>query len=258
VIQPVEPNFGLQPDQLEAAFIKHPNVKVVAISWVNFYNGYRHDLKALAEIAHQHGAYLIADIIQGLGTRPLDVRALGIDIATASVHKWLLCPVGLGFVWCRKEIQADLDTPWGGWLSIDWQSDYSDLFGTDRVMADGPRRAEVGTVNFSGVRAVAEVVSWIRDLGTDRIAAHTQNLLDYIAQEIDPRRYTIISDRSPDHRSSIFCIRPHHGDADQLRRHLASSGIATAVREGALRLSPHFRNTLAEMEHLMAGLRTFG
>lgn len=257
VIQPVEPTTGLQPEQLESAFQKHPGIKVVAVSWVSFHNGYRHDLKALADIAHSHGAYLLADIIQGLGTRPLDAPAMGIDIATASVHKWLLCPVGLGFVWCHPGIQAELDTPWGGWLSIDWHSNYSDLFGTGHAMSTGPRRAEVGTINFAGVRATAAVVSWIRDLGPDRIAAHTQSLLDYVSQQIDPNHFTVVSDRTPEHRSSILCIRPVAGDADRLRKHLAAANIACAVREGAVRLSPHFRTARSEVEHLVQSLTEF-
>jgi len=257
VIEPVAANSGLHPDQLEAAFRAHPNIKVVAVSWVSFHNGFRHDLEAFSEIAHRHGAYLLADIIQGLGTRPLDAPALGIDIATASVHKWMLCPVGQAFVWARPESLDRLDTPWAGWMSIDWQSDYCDLFGTDRTLASGARRAEVGTANFAGVRALAEVAEWIADLGTGRIATYTQTLLDELAAGIDPERYEVVSDRSPEHRSSIFCLRPRRRDVTEFHRHLLRSGVVCALREGAVRISPHFRTDRSEIEHLVQSLREF-
>jgi selenocysteine lyase/cysteine desulfurase len=64
----------------------------IAISHVEYVNGFRHDLKALAEVAHEYGAYLVVDGIQSLGAMPSDVRKDNVDFLTASCYKWLFGP----------------------------------------------------------------------------------------------------------------------------------------------------------------------
>lgn len=68
------------------------------------YNGFQHDLKAVCDLAHAHGAYVYADIIQGVGAVPLDVRATGVDFAATASFKWLMGDFGLGFLFVREEL----------------------------------------------------------------------------------------------------------------------------------------------------------
>ena len=83
----------------------------------------QHDLKAVCDLAHAHGAYVYADIIQGVGTVPLDVRATGVDFAATATYKWLMGDFGLGLslrarraAWHRDpsqalELRVELRTP---------------------------------------------------------------------------------------------------------------------------------------------------
>ena len=66
------------------------------------YNGFQHDLKAVCDLAHAHGALVYADIIQGAGAVPIDVRATGLDFAACSSFKWLMGDFGLGFLYARE------------------------------------------------------------------------------------------------------------------------------------------------------------
>lgn len=254
---PVPAQGGLSPDQLREVLSRHPEVRVVAVSWVSFHNGYRHDLAALAREAHTRDAYFLVDAIQGLSTRPLDAEAAGVDVVASAVHKWMVCPVGQAFVWCRPELQAQLKSPWGGWLSVDWDITFAQLFDTGKVLPPGPRRAEVGTPGFASVRALAAVSEWIAELGCDRIMRHTQSLLDRLEDTLDLDRFEIVSDRSPEHRSSIFCVRPRHQDAAKLKAHLNKDRIVCALREGAVRLSPHFPTRRSDIEQLVQSLHEF-
>jgi selenocysteine lyase/cysteine desulfurase len=61
--------------------------RLISVSWVSHQNGYRHDLKSLAELAHTNDAYLYVDAIQGVGTLALDVRQEGIDFFTSGTYK---------------------------------------------------------------------------------------------------------------------------------------------------------------------------
>ena len=81
--------------------------KLVSVSWISHQNGYRHDLTALARLAHDHGAYLYADAIQGVGMLDLDVRDTGIDFFTAGTYKWLLGGFGVAPFYVKAEL---LDT----------------------------------------------------------------------------------------------------------------------------------------------------
>ena len=253
----VPPYGGLTPEDLDRHLARHPEVKVVATSWVSFRSGYRCDLAGLAEVAHRHGAHLLVDGIQGIGTRPLEAEASGVDVVCAAVHKWLCCPVGMGFAWCRRELLEQRISPWGGWMSVDWHAQYGQLLGEIRDMNRGPRTAETGTVNFQGVRAMAETTAWIAELGVDRIACHTDELLDLVYASLDRERYVWLSDREEGARSSIVCIRPQNGDAEALRRFLSARGLVTGVREGALRISPHFPTLRSEVEQLVHSLHEF-
>jgi selenocysteine lyase/cysteine desulfurase len=257
VAVPVPPHRGLTADALEAHLAAHPEVRLVATSWVSFHNGYRCDLKSLADVTHRHDAHLIVDGIQGVGTRPLDVVACGVDVLCAAVHKWLCCPVGLAFAWCEPGLIHTHVSPWAGWMSVDWQAQYQDLLGPTRDLTRGPRAAEAGTVNFQGVRAMAEATSWHVELGVDRIERYTSELLDLLYRGLDLDRYEWLSDREASHRSAIVSLRPRRGSPEALRRFLSHRGIVTGVREGALRISPHFPTERSDIEHLVQSLHEF-
>ena len=78
--------------------------RLIEVSLVSMYNGFQHDLKAVCDLAHAHGAYVYADIIQGVGAVPLDVRATGLDFAACATYKWLMGDFGLGFFDVREEL----------------------------------------------------------------------------------------------------------------------------------------------------------
>ena len=77
------------------------NTKLVEVSFVAMYNGFQHDLKAVCDLAHANGALVYADIIQGVGAVPLDVKATGVDFAATSTYKWLMGDFGLGFLYVK-------------------------------------------------------------------------------------------------------------------------------------------------------------
>jgi mRNA-degrading endonuclease HigB of HigAB toxin-antitoxin module len=71
--------------------------RLIEISSAAMYNGFQHDLKAVADLAHAHGALVYVDVIHSVGSEPFDVRASGIDFASCSSFKWLMGDFGLGF-----------------------------------------------------------------------------------------------------------------------------------------------------------------
>jgi selenocysteine lyase/cysteine desulfurase len=132
--------------------------RIVAASWVGFASGWRNDVAQLARVAHDNGALLFLDAIQGLGVFPLDVRATNVDFLAADGHKWLLGPEGAGILFIRRE-HLDRLRPLGvGWHSVGHDHDF------DRIEPDwkpSAARYEGGSENtpgFIGLRASLQLL----------------------------------------------------------------------------------------------------
>src|SRR5262249_19871946 len=80
--------------------------KLVSITLVSNVNGWVEDAKAISALAHAHGAFAYADMIQAVGSVPVDVKALDIDFAACSNYKWLQGARGAGFLYVREELQG--------------------------------------------------------------------------------------------------------------------------------------------------------
>jgi selenocysteine lyase/cysteine desulfurase len=81
------------------------NTRLVSMALVSNVNGYLHDAKAIADLAHAHGAYVYADLVQAVGAVPVDVQAMGIDCAGTATYKWLMGERGFGFLYVREDLQ---------------------------------------------------------------------------------------------------------------------------------------------------------
>ena len=73
------------------------NTRLVSMALVSNVNGYLHDARAISDLAHAHGAYVFADMVQAAGAVPIDVRRMGIDFGSTATYKWLMGERGFGF-----------------------------------------------------------------------------------------------------------------------------------------------------------------
>ena len=71
--------------------------RVVALSFVQFWNGYRVDLAEIGAECRERGVILAVDGIQGLGVLPFDLESMNADFVAAGAGKWLTGPPGVGF-----------------------------------------------------------------------------------------------------------------------------------------------------------------
>ncbi len=244
------PRERMTPDVLRAAI--SPRTKLVAVSWVTFDDGYRHDLGALAEVAHAAGALFVVDAIQGLGAFPLDVRKVPIDALYAGGAKWLLALQGVSFLWLRASLLDRVALRLPGWRSVE---DIWNFLDYDQPPAPNASRFEGGTPNIIGALSLATSMDVLAGAGVDRIGAHVLALTDRLCDGAAARGYTIDGDRSRDDvKSGIVRIRRDDVDPTALGKRLGAAGMCVTYRASGIRISPHGYNTADEIDALLAEL----
>jgi selenocysteine lyase/cysteine desulfurase len=101
----------------DAAQLVNKRTRLISVAWINNNSGYRHDMKALAALAHANGAYLYSDAVQFIGTGPVDLHAEGVDFCTSGGYKWLMAGFGVAPFYVRRELLDTLHPSNVGWRS---------------------------------------------------------------------------------------------------------------------------------------------
>ncbi|HUV29540.1 MAG TPA: aminotransferase class V-fold PLP-dependent enzyme [Acidobacteriota bacterium] len=227
--------------------------RVLSLSWVQFFNGFKNNLAAISSLCKERGIYLVVDGIQGMGVEPIDVGQLGLDVFTSGCQKWLLSPQGCGFFYLSDEVRDRITPPFMSWLGVDWKMDFSNLFHYDRPYFDSARRLELGyyaVLNILGMRAAARL---FEDLGIRNIQQHNYALIDRLADYIRGNPYyTITSSMAAQHRSSIFTFTCP--DVERLHKDILRRGIVLVNREGSIRVSVHLFNDESDVDKLIGVL----
>ena len=229
--------------------LRDPRVRVLAVSFVQFSNGYRADLKKLSAACRANGTYLVVDGIQGVGNSVLDVRETPIDILSCGGQKWLLSPWGSGFVYVRKELIAALAPSVVSWMAFEGTDDFSRLTEYNPTFRADARRFEMITLPYQDFVGMTTSLGMLLEIGVRDIAEVTRAVQEPIVKWARENNVRITSPVENGHRSAILCIAPpkpaeaYHG--------LKRARVVCSLREGAIRLSPHCYNTMEEMEKVI-------
>lgn len=219
----------------------------VSISEVEFGTGFRNDMKALSEIAHKHGAYMINDAIQSAGAMNVDVRHQDVDFLVAGGFKWLLGPLGTGYMYARKQVAAELETTIVGASSVDPERERL-YIGTEYIPASSAKRFETGSYNMIGYLAGKEALRLLTDLGTPKIERRILCLTDYLIDKLQRMKVSVITPLERESRSGIVTFKVRR--LQQVLKKLTARNFILAPRAGGLRASPHFYNTEKEIDKL--------
>jgi len=226
--------------------------RVAAISWVQYASGFRADLERLGRAARAHDALLVVDVIQALGVLPIDVEAELVDVAASACHKWLLTPEGVGMLYLSDRARERIEPTLVGWVSVRDPEDYGNF---EQEWSDGALAWETGTAATALIHGLEASLKLLHETGVELIAAHLNELGNYLCEGLRARDYEIISSRSPGEKSQIVCIR-HKGThtAKTLSAHLQQRNIIVAPRGERLRISPHFYNNADDINALIDAL----
>lgn len=247
----VEPREGRVTAEMIAAAC-NSRTRAVTVSLVQFSNGYRIDAEAMGEFCRNRGIYFHVDAIQSLGAIRCNVRKAKIDFLSTGGHKWLMGPAGIGFFFCRHEILDELDLPNPGWLGVENAWDFANFHQSYRKDA---LRFEEGTRNLAGIAGLGAAIERFQKIGTERVEQRILELTDYLEKCLLDGGCTITSPRARKERSGILCFVHPRIESTRLFEHLSSNRISISLRQGALRISPHFYNTKAEADTVIGHIR---
>jgi selenocysteine lyase/cysteine desulfurase len=203
-------NWQIDPGDVERTVDR--NTRLIAVSWVSSVNGHVENLKALSDLAHAHGGYLYADIIQGCGAVPLDVKASGVDMASCAMYKWLQGEHGYGFLYLREDLAGTVVKPTE--LTGHPDMNYQPWTATPNArepelinhIAKGVASLDCGTPSVITFAAQHESFRYIEKLGIANIRAHADALTERLRKDLTSLGgYECITPE--DSRSSIITFR---------------------------------------------------
>lgn len=244
----------VDPGELERVITD--KTRVVAVSAVHWATGARQDLHALADIAHDHGAFLIVDAAQSLGAVVHSMKRDGYDVLATNTYKWLLSYNGTAFAEFSPEIVGALDPAAFGWLAVDGdpepeiRRDGSPEF----RIADGVGRLLGGAPSaLSNVAAIAAFKA-LETVGLDRVEREVRRNAGAVMTAADENAVPVVTPRGPDWYAGIVALRVP--DADRYVPWFREQGIRLGARGGLLRVAPHFYTPRGELDAFGDALRT--
>lgn len=230
--------------------LEDERVRAVTVSWVQFASGARADLAALGALCRERGVYFVVDAIQGLGPLTLDLRATHVDVLACGAQKWLLSPWGAGFVYVRRGLVDQLEPHDVSWLAVEGSDDFTRLTDYDLTWRGDARRFEFVTLPFQDFAAMNASLELFHELGPANVSAHALSLAQSIVDWAESRAdVTLVTPRNPSQRGAIISVRPR--DARAASQRLNEARVSHSLREGAIRLAPHFYNTQGEVDRAL-------
>jgi selenocysteine lyase/cysteine desulfurase len=258
IVEPT-PEFRIDMKDLEKVVDRH--TRLIEVSSVAMYNGFQHDLKAVADLAHAHGAYVYADIIHSAGAGPFDIRASGVDFAACSSFKWLMGDFGMGFLYAREEILDKLERPVIGYYEADnleafyppnlpvgeYQPvAYKFDHGTHSLF-------EPGTLGGgTNVALIGASLDYIKSLGLANIQAHRAPLLRKLQREVPRFGFTPVTPPESTGGNVTFAKKGVY--QTDLPKKLESLKINIRFSRNWIRLSPSVYNDMSDVDRFLEAL----
>ncbi|MGD8699490.1 MAG: aminotransferase class V-fold PLP-dependent enzyme [Gemmatimonadales bacterium] len=223
-----------------------PRTRVLAFPHIDNIVGLRYPVKELTALAKSKGVEIVAvDGAQSVGMIDVDVTDAGVDVYSASPHKWVQSPKGLGLFYVRREVQERIRPMWVTWGQARWQ-------GTARLFED------YGTRNLAEVMTLGDAIDFQVELGVEAKLGRYRQLWDRFLSAAEGSQRVIW--RSPhdwERAASLFAL--------EVRAISSAAVFERMYREGGfvfrpfqtqglntIRISPNVYNSEEEIDRFFA------
>jgi cysteine desulfurase / selenocysteine lyase len=243
-----EANGIIPPEKLEDAVTER--TRMISISAVQYASGFKADLKSIGDICRRNNLFFVVDGIQGLGAADIDVQACNIDAMATGGHKWLMSPMGTGFLYISDRIEPHLAPSKTGWLSVEdpWQ-----LTRYQQNWKPLPQHLETGTLNIMGIIGMNAALDLFLNTGIHLIQSEIESVTTYLYRKLqDNPDAVILTPEDPRHRAGIisFSIKGKE-HIDEIVKYMRAQKITISARGGLFRISPHYYNSETEIDSVL-------
>jgi kynureninase len=249
-IVPSEPDLTVATERFIDAI--DASTAIVAFSHVLFRTSYIMDAGAIARKAREVGAAIILDTYQSAGIIPFDVSALEIDFAVGGCLKWLCGGPGNAFRYTRPDVMSTARPSFTGWLS---RANPFAFEPADHATRDDAMHMMNGTPSIPAYYAAIAGLDIINEVGVDRIRARSKQLTERLLHHVDQAGFTSAASRDPQRLAGTVAVSVP--DAALVARTLKARDFVVDYRPPVgIRISPHFYNTVDEVDAIMAEVRS--
>ncbi|MEQ9399668.1 MAG: aminotransferase class V-fold PLP-dependent enzyme [Longimicrobiales bacterium] len=259
---PDAPEGGVDLQAMEG-LIHRRRPRLVAATQIPTNSGLVQDVAAIGRMCRSRDILFLVDACQSVGQMPVDPEAMGCDFLSATARKFLRGPRGAGFLWVsRRALDAGLEPLFPDMRGADWIAD--DLY----QPAPTARRFETWEFAWSLVLATGAAAAYAGALDMNAIQARVRDLAERLRSGLAALDGVRVLDRGRELCAIVTMTAEGH-PADALMTSLRERGINTTAQQtgdalldyeakgtpGALRLSPHYFNTEAEVDAAVDALR---
>ncbi len=225
-------------DQFKAAVT--PNTKVIELPHITNLTGQIMPIRELVDFARPRGIEVIVDGAHAFAHFPFTRDELGADYYGTSLHKWLLAPIGTGFLYVRKEKQPKL-----------WP-----LMAAAKSQDNDIRKfEEIGTHPAANHNAISAALAFHRGIGTDRKVARLRYLRDRWAKRLlaESPRVKVLTPLDSKYSGAIALVSIDGLDFGKLGAWLMSKHRIVNTPIGhpefnGLRITPNVYTTIDEID----------
>jgi kynureninase len=244
-VQVPSDGIAIDPERVVAAI--DGQTQLVVLSHATFGTGALLDVAPIVARAREVGALVALDAYQSVGTVPVDVGSLDVDFLFGGAHKWLCGSYESAFVYVRPSLTAQLEPAATGWIaSADPLS-----FAPPTAWASNARRFAGGTPAVLPALFSKPGLALVNEVGPTVIRALSLAHTDRIIARADEAGLDVVTPRAYHRRGGIVALRFANDVA--VARALVAKGFVCSYR-GAVRIAPHFYNTIDEVDRFMEEL----
>ena len=258
-VRVVRPTADYRIDIDDLAKAIDGKTQLVELSSTAMYNGFQHDLAAVSELAHAHGAYVYADIIHTAGAERFDVKASGVDFAACSSFKWLMGDYGLGFLYARDALMERIRRPLVGYYQADDMSGHEPPFDSAAsepvswtLKRDATGHFEAGSIGGALGAGLAASLAYVKEVGVANVEAYRQPMIRKLRTEVPRLGFTCVT--PPQSTASIITFARKGLGASEVPKKLDRARVSVRIADNWMRVSPSIYNDLDDVDRLLEAL----
>lgn len=243
-----------QTDTSAFSEMMNDRVKLVSITHIPTNNGLVNPASQIGKIVKNYDALYLLDACQSVGQYPIDVEQIGCDMLSATGRKYMRAPRGTGFLYVNKKVMDSLHPPFLDLHSAEW-------IAQDQLkVRDDARKFENWEANYAGIIGLQKAVSYILDLGIQKIWQRIQFLAAMFRERLEALPEVTVQDIG-EVKCGIVTFTVSDRSAEEVKQYLNGHDINVSIStksstlldmenrnlEEAIRASIHYYNTEEEI-----------